>query len=234
MPPRTETKMTRATKMSAATRPREDTEDGEDEEETVTDEVVDNDERPAMARAPPTAPAPLPRVDDNMVSPVVDTRVVLMNTTASLAPPPPLSTSLHIPPMRSDPNTVSLPVVLPSVPVVASSATVTRGVPINVPTRGYVPDVQQVGILTNTENDQILPLYGRPTYPGSSKWLYHAATDKFQSIRVPVHVSSRDCSAEYGCNELSDADHVQIPAYGNREFTVSIYSLDAPRYIPYI
>lgn len=224
--------MSRAAKMPVATRSREDAEDGEDEDETATDEVVDDDERPAMARAPPTAP--LPRVDDNLVSTVADTRVVLMNTTAPSVPPPPLSTSLHIPPMRSDPNTVSLPVVLPSVPVVTSSATVTRGLPINVPTRGYVPDVQQVGILTNTENDQILPLYGRPTYPGSSKWLYHAATDKFQSIRVPVHVSSRDCSAEYGCNELSDADHVQIPAYGTREFTVSIYSLDAPRYIPYI
>ena len=172
-----------------------------------------------MARAPPTAP--LPVVSS---APLPDSRVVLMNT---VAPPP---TSLHVPPMRSDPNSVSLPVVLPSVPVV----TATRGLPINVPTRGYVPDVQQVGILTNTENDQILPLYGRPTYPGSSKWLYHAATDKFQSIRVPVHVSSRDCSAEYGCNELGDADHVQIPAYGNREFTVSIYSLDAPRYIPYV
>ena len=95
-------------------------------------------------------------------------------------------------------------------------------------------EVAPGGILTNTENDQILPLYGRPTHPGSGKWLYHTATDKFQSIKVPVQHASRDCSAEHGCNELYDADNVRVPAYGDREFRTTIYSLDAPRYIPYL
>ena len=129
------------------------------------------------------------------------------------------------PPLRSDPNTIT---------TLAGGVVAVPGVPINVPTRGYVPDVQQVGILTNTEKDQILPLYGRPVHPGSSKWLYHTATDKFQSIKIPVHRSARNCSAEYGCDELYDNDSVTLPAYGDRPFTATIYALDAPRYIPYV
>ena len=135
---------------------------------------------------------------------------------------PPLPTVLHVgevqthrPPLRSDPHVV-------------------HGVPINVPTRGYAPDVQQVGILTNTDNDQILPLYGRPTYPGSHKWMYYTATDKFQSVKVPVHSSSRNCTDDLGCNELYDSDTVSVPAYGGRTFSATIYSLNAPRYIPFI
>lgn len=105
--------------------------------------------------------------------------------------------------------------------------------PINIETRGVTPDVQQVGILSNRQNDTILALYGRPTYRGSNKWIYYTGTDKFHSVKLPVEKNSRDCTGEYGCEELYDDDEVTVKGYRGT-FTVSIYGLDSPRYIPYI
>lgn len=90
-------------------------------------------------------------------------------------------------------------------------------------------EYNQIGILTG--DDKILPLYGRLTFSRSNKWLYYTGTDKFHMIKVPIHYKNRDCTHEYGCEELYDNDIVFIPAY-NKEFKVSIYQLDRPRYIP--
>jgi hypothetical protein len=149
----------------------------------------------------------------------------------SQPPPPPPDPHIHhvhynmsssnsslAPPLRSMPNTTS--------PVV--------GVPINIQTRGPTPDMQQVGILTDVSNDKILALYGRPSYRGSSKWMYFSATDKFQSIKIPVWKNSRNCTDELGCDEIYEGDDVNVPAHGNTLFKATIYSLDAPRYIPFI
>ena len=108
------------------------------------------------------------------------------------------------------------------------------GVPINIPTRGTTPDVQQVGILTNTENDQVLALYGRPTFRGSHKWMYYSATDKFHALRLPISSGSRNCTGEFGCDEVSDGDELTIPTYPDRKFKVTVYNMDAPRYIPFV
>ena len=116
-----------------------------------------------------------------------------------------------------------------------------HGVPINVPTRGPTPDVQQVGILTASDapsasstNGSPLALFGRPTFRGSSKWMYYTATDKFQSIRLPVHRAKRNCTDDLGCDELCDGDEVDVPAYPGTTYKASIYSFDAPRYIPFV
>lgn len=123
-------------------------------------------------------------------------------------------------PLRSSPNQPTTSISLQGL-----------GVPINIPTRGHTSNYQQVGILTG--GDQILPLFGKLTFPGSNKWLYYTATDKFQMIKIPLKYKSRDCTAEYGCDELYEGDSVHVPAY-NKEYKVSIYQLDAPRYIPYV
>lgn len=107
------------------------------------------------------------------------------------------------------------------------------GVPINVPTRGPTPDVQQVGTLSNEEAGTVLALYGRPTFRGSSKWLYYTGTDKYHSIKLPVERSGRNCTDEHGCDELMDDDPVTVKGQGG-PFKVSVYNLDAPRYIPYV
>ena len=106
-------------------------------------------------------------------------------------------------------------------------------IPINVPTRGPPEDYQQVGVLTNSDNSKILALYGRQTFTSSHKWNYFTTTDRFHQIKLPVHNESRNCTAEFGCDELYEGDSVRVPQY-DEAFTVSIYELEKPRYIPIV
>jgi len=109
----------------------------------------------------------------------------------------------------------------------------TYRVPVNIPTRGVAQNYQQVGVIN--DGDKILPIYGRPRWPGASKWNYYTSTDGFQSVKLPVFAKNRDCQDTNGCDELYDGDKVEIPQYGKgRDFDVSIYRLDQPYYIPHI
>ncbi len=113
-----------------------------------------------------------------------------------------------------------------------------RGLPINVHTRGYVPSYQQIGVLINNEDSnhvELLPLFGRQTYAGSNKWNYYTSSSQYNSLKIPVQKeeNSRNCSEELGCNEIYDKDTVFIPAY-KKTFSVDLYELDKPRYIPYL
>lgn len=120
-----------------------------------------------------------------------------------------------------------------------------RGMPINIETRGSGGDFQQIGILyknditdeekspgNNTDNN-VLPLYGKPTYRGSNKFLYYTETDKLNPVKIPISVNSRDCTDDMGCDELTDGGNVSIPSY-NGSFNVKIYKFNKPRYIPYV
>ena len=121
----------------------------------------------------------------------------------------------------------------------------TYGIPINIPSRGPFQSYQQIGTLykENIENpgvmpgnnneSNILPLFGRPTYPGSNRWNYYTSSDKFQSVKLPISMDGRKCTDDLGCNELRDGDMVVIPSYNGR-FKVEIYDFDKPRYIPYV
>lgn len=122
---------------------------------------------------------------------------------------------------------------------------VSKGVPINIETRGYAGDYQQIGMLYRDEvSDQdkqignnsetnILPLFGKPMYSNSSKWTYYTSSDKFNNVKIPINYKGRDCTDDYGCDEIYDQDLINIPAY-NGNFKVKIYKFDKPRYIPYI
>ena len=105
--------------------------------------------------------------------------------------------------------------------------------PINVPTRGECEDYKQIGVITSEDNTNILPLFGRRLWNGAYKWLYYTQTDRFVSVRLPVYNKGRNCSGEYGCDELSDNDEVTVPQL-NSSFKVTLYHLDTPRYIPYV
>jgi hypothetical protein len=119
------------------------------------------------------------------------------------------------------------------------------GVPINIQTRGYDGGYQQIGMLYkegisdenmqpgNNNDTNILPLFGKPLYSNSSKWLYYTGSDKFNNIKIPITVNGKDCTDDYGCKELYNDDIVNIPAY-NGNFKVKIYKFDKPRYIPYV
>tara|TARA_Y100000389_G_scaffold203859_1_gene253785 strand:+ start:379 stop:894 length:516 start_codon:yes stop_codon:yes gene_type:complete len=106
-------------------------------------------------------------------------------------------------------------------------------IPINIPTRGGCDDYRQIGVLTNNDNSKILPLFGRQIWRGSSKWHYSTQTDKLVSVFLPVVKDGRNCSSEYGCDELYENDDVDVPQL-NERFKVTIYNIDGPRYIPYL
>lgn len=121
----------------------------------------------------------------------------------------------------------------------------TYGIPINIHTRGSSGGFQQVGMLykneISNETDKIgnntdtvvLPLFGKPIYPGSNKWNYYVTSDKYNMVKMPITHNGRKCDADYGCDELYTNDQIQLPAY-NGSFKVEIYDYDKPRYIPYI
>ena len=115
-----------------------------------------------------------------------------------------------------------------------------RGIPINIETRGSGGDFQQLGVLSKDtiSNDQedspgnntdsvILPLYGKPTYRGSNRYLYYTETDKYNPVKVPINYKDRDCTDDQGCDEIYDGDQVTIPSY-NGVFNVKIYKLNKP------
>lgn len=109
----------------------------------------------------------------------------------------------------------------------------TYRVPINIPTRGFSENYQQVGAINS--GDKILPLYGRPRWPGATKWNYYTSTDSFQSVKLPVNFKNRDCQDDIGCDEVYDGDNISIPQYGkDKEFKANIYRLDKPYYIPFV
>ena len=107
-----------------------------------------------------------------------------------------------------------------------------RQMPINIRTRGYPTEYQQIGILTNRENlKDIKPLYGRQTYQGSNQWNYYTSTDTDLALKIPITIKGRKCTDEQGCHELYEKDHVEIN--GNK-YDIEKYSNDEFRYIPYV
>lgn len=120
-----------------------------------------------------------------------------------------------------------------------------KGIPINIETRESGGDFQQVGILSKTDisnnaqqpgnNNEsvVLPLYGKPLYRGSSKWLYYTETDRNRPIKIPIVVNNVDCTDDRGCDEIYDGGSVTIPSL-NGDFNVKLYKFNKPRYIPYI
>ena len=105
---------------------------------------------------------------------------------------------------------------------------------INTPTRGEPPDYQQLGILTDTINpENIKPLYGRQTYHGSNKWNYYSSLDSHLSSKIPITIDHKKCTDEYGCQEINDNDIIQI-GKSTTNYSVTLYSMNTYRYIPYL
>lgn len=121
----------------------------------------------------------------------------------------------------------------------------TYGIPVNVPSRGFSGGFQQVGYLYKKDvskpdvpvgqdpNSVIIPLYGRPLWPGANKWNYYLNSDKFHAVKMPFQVKGRSSDDDHGIDELHDKDEIDLPAY-NGKFEVTIYNYDKPRYIPFL
>tara|TARA_B110001454_G_C12676881_1_gene416243 strand:- start:502 stop:1035 length:534 start_codon:yes stop_codon:yes gene_type:complete len=109
-----------------------------------------------------------------------------------------------------------------------------RGVPINISTRGVDSAYSQMGILTRLNGEEtILPIMGRPLFSNRSKWQYYTMSDKSNSIKLPMSHNGRSCTNEYGCNELMSGDTVYVEGYKDA-FKTTIYENSQPRYIPYL
>lgn len=71
---------------------------------------------------------------------------------------------------------------------------------------------ERIGHLTNTTNNQILPLFGKPTNYRSYHWNYytlHTISD-FQQAYIPVEVDQRNCLETFGCREIYTDDIIHV------------------------
>ena len=109
-----------------------------------------------------------------------------------------------------------------------------RGIPVNIETRGLPTTYQQVGILnrTNDTNDMILPLMGKRTMAGRDKWQYYTVSGSGNlNTRLPISVNGKNCTGEYGCDEIYNGDVVYVEGY-NDTFRATIYENGTFQYIP--
>ncbi len=98
---------------------------------------------------------------------------------------------------------------------------------INIPTRGYPDNYQQMGMLIRKNDEKILKLFGRQTYPGSSKYEYYVVDSNSNTDnKIPLKVN--------GDRELDDKQQIDLPWLDSSrgKFDVKIYDYNAPRYNP--
>jgi hypothetical protein len=112
------------------------------------------------------------------------------------------------------------------------------GIPINMRTRGLNTNYNQIGILTRpggNNDNMILPLMGRRNISGRDKWQYYTMSNSAGNIntKLPVSVNGKNCSAEYGCDEINNNDTVYVEGYKDT-FSATIYESGTFSYIPYL
>ena len=110
-----------------------------------------------------------------------------------------------------------------------------HGIPINIPTQGYNAQYAQVGILTRNKGGDILPLMGRRVNTSRDKWQYYTvagggAGGNLQT-KIPLTVKGKSGSSEYGCDEISNQDHIFVNPYQD-DFIATIYESGLFSYIP--
>ena len=86
-------------------------------------------------------------------------------------------------------------------------------------TRGYT-QFSKIGYLSN--DNTILPLYGKQTYRGSITWNYYTLSDTEHHIKIPLIIDNKDCLDYIGCKELYNNDIVYLDAY-KQNFKVFLY-----------
>ena len=108
-------------------------------------------------------------------------------------------------------------------------------VPVNIQTRATNSNYQQMGILTRMGNDgeqNILPLMGRRIMTGRDKWqFYTIANNGNLNTKLPISVSGKSCTGEYGCDDINNGDVVFVEGY-NDTFQVTMYENNLFQYIP--
>ena len=109
-----------------------------------------------------------------------------------------------------------------------------RGMPINIRTQGVESTYRQVGILTRINGPEtILPLMGRPLIAGRDTWNFYTMTDKNNMVKLPITFKNRNCSNQYGCDNVYNGDTVYVEGY-NDAFKVTSYDNNTMKYIPFV
>ena len=149
----------------------------------------------------------------------------------------------NVVPLRSAPNVIMDPYGPPLKddgsyfmnPSLSMNSTITRGIPINIETRGLSQDYSQMGILTRTNGtDMILPLMGRRLISGLDKWQYYTISNTGNmNTKLPVSLKGKSCSGEYGCDIINNGDTVYVEGY-NDTFNATVYENSRFNYIPYL
>lgn len=102
---------------------------------------------------------------------------------------------------------------------------------LDIPTRGYPDSYTQLGLLvrenhkehTHNDSNNILRLFGRQEYPGSSNYEYYTALNSGNdNIKVPLNIKRR---------ELYDGDTIYLDILHDK-YIVHLHKYDMPRYYP--
>ena len=99
---------------------------------------------------------------------------------------------------------------------------------INIRTRGEPDDYHTVGILKKEGTDDVVPLIGRQTYPGSNQWNYFTMTDSHLKTEIPLK-RERNCTDVQGCSEINTNDNVDLLG---EEYSVEMYPYNEMKYFP--
>jgi len=113
-----------------------------------------------------------------------------------------------------------------------------RGIPVNIETRGLNMEYQQVGILTKQggmNENLIVPLMGRRLMSGRDNWQYYTISGGGSGgnlqTKLPVKAKGRNCSGEYGCDEILEGDEVFVEGFQDT-FRATVYENGLFSYIP--
>ena len=100
---------------------------------------------------------------------------------------------------------------------------------INISTRGTPDNYHAVGTLVRKEDEKILQLYGRQTFPGSNQWEYYVTGADTYGFPNKMPIQSK------GKREIEDKQRIDVPFLDKKkgDFEVNIYNFDVPRYNPY-
>lgn len=100
---------------------------------------------------------------------------------------------------------------------------------INIPTRGLPDNYHAVGTLVRKEDEKILQLFGRQTFPGSNQWEYYVTGADTYGFPNKMPISVR------GNREIDDKQRIHVGFLDKKkgDFEANIYNFDVPRYNPY-
>ena len=107
--------------------------------------------------------------------------------------------------------------------------------PFYYPTRGVPQSYQQYGVLIGEERrhrgeQTILPLIGRQTHRGSSRYHYYTSTNGYHPMKLPVVHKKRTCNDSTGCEEIFGGNIVSVNGY-DYDFKADIYPSPDLQYI---